>query len=682
MPEFTTACPRNCYSTCGFRVAVEDGRLVGIEAHPGNLATAQGVCLKGLSYLERVRSPRRITRPLRRRGDGFEPIGWDEALDLMAASLTRLRDEHGPQSLLYYAASGTKGLLNGVGMAFWRLFGGCTTTYGDLCWPAGLEAARLTFGDSLHNAPWDLENARLVVLWGKNPAETNVHQVDHLARALDRGARLVVVDPRRTESANRAELLLQPRPGTDGALALALAGRLIAQGQVDHAFIAQHVQGFEAFAEVVRAWPLERAAEVCGVPLASLEQLAELLATVRPFTLVAGFGMQRYSNAGQTMRALMALPVLLGQVGLPGGGWSYANLQTQIFGHLKDPLDFYPPEIPDGVVRVGISTARLGRDMQAMQDPPLTAAWVERGNPIPQNPETPAVREAFRRLRFRVVVEEFPTDTAQAADLILPAKNLFEQTDVIGAYWHPYLQLRQKVLEPPPEVKPETEIYWLLAERLGIPEADRQACLVPPGGEEAWLRQRLSPWPELSLERLAEGPVLAPGAVEVAFADRRFPTPSGRIMLANPEATVRWGVPEVPTYEEPLEGQRSPLAEAFPLVLLTPNTKNRIHSQFGFLDTLRPLEPGPLVSMHPRDAGARGLRHGQTVRVFNRRGELRLPLRLDAGLRPGVVAIPNGFWLEEGAVNQLSEGRETDMGHGAAFHDNLVEVQAAPEGRP
>ncbi len=676
MPIHTTACPRNCYSTCGLRVEVEDGRVRRVEPNPDNRATGQGVCLKGLSYVERAVSPHRITRPLVRRGGAFVPLPWDGALDLMAGAFDRIRRESGPQAVLYYAGSGSKGLLNGVGMAFWRLFGGCTTTYGDLCWPAGLEATRLTLGENKHNAPWDLENARLVVLWGKNAADTNVHQMDHLARARARGAKVVVVDPRRTESAERADLLLQPVPGSDGALALGLARLLIERGQVDEPFLRDHVLGYEAFRAMVQDWTLERTAAGCGVPADLILRFADLLGGCRPFTLCPGFGMQRYGNSGQTLRALLALPVICGQIGLPGGGWSYANLQTQVFGPLKDPLDFYPPEQPDGIVRVGVSTARLGADMLALDDPPLRAAWVERGNPVPQNPETPRVVEAFRKLEFRVVVEEFMTDTAREADLVLPAKNLFEQTDVIGAYWHAYLQLRPRIVDPPPDVKPETEIYWLLAERLGLDRAAMEERLVPPGGEERWLERRLAPWPGLSLARLAEGPVAAPGSEEIAFADRRFPTPSGRIELWSEEARTRWNQDPLPRAAEPLESPGRSGNEAFPLRLLTPNSRNRIHSQFGFLDLLRPLEPAPLATLSLADARARGLNHGDRVRVFNHRGELHLGLCVDPGLRPGVCCIPNGFWLAEGAVNLLSAGRETDMGHGAAFHDTCVQVEA------
>ncbi len=684
MPVYTSACPRNCYSTCAMKVHVEDGRVRRIEPHPGNAATPEGVCLKGLSYVERVVSPERILHPLRRRpGGGFGRIAWDDALDLIAEKLAALRRDPGPRSLLYYAASGTKGLLNGAGESFWRLFGGYTTTYGDLCWPAGLEATRLTLGENKHNAPWDLENARLIVLWGKNSAETNIHQTAFLDTALARGARLVVIDPRRTQSAERAGLFLQPRPGSDGALALAVAHLLIEADHLDHDFLGRHVLGFEDFRRAALEMPPAAAADICGVTAGEIERFAELLGTVAPATICAGFGMQRYTTSGQTMRAMIALLALTGNLGKPGAGWQFANLQSAVFDEVGDPVAFYPPRQDDGVARVSISTARLGRDMLATTGPPLRMAWVERGNPIIQNPETNKVLEAFRGLDFRVVVEQFLTDTARQADIVLPAKTFFEQSDVIGAYWHPYLQLKQKVIEPPGEVKPESEIYRLLAERLGM--ADEQVAAAIPGPTDAevdaWLERRLAPFPELTLARLREAPVLAPGCQEVAFSDLRFATPSGKIELCSEEAAARWGVDPLPRYAEPEESARRPSAESakYPLTFMTPNTKNRIHSQFGNLRMIRRLSDGPRAMLHPEDAGARGLRDGDRVRIWNDRGSLELPARLDHGLRPGCVAVTNGWWITDGGtVNVCSRGRETDLGHGAAFHDNLVEVEKAP----
>jgi anaerobic selenocysteine-containing dehydrogenase len=661
---------------------VEGGRIRRIEPHPDNRATPEGVCLKGLSYVERVYSPDRLLHPLYRRpgSQGFERVTWDEALDVIVERLLAIRRESGPQSVLYYAGSGTKGLLNAVGMEFWRLFGGCTTTYGDLCWPAGLEATRLTLGENKHSAPWDIANARLIIMWGKNAAETNLHQMPFVERALESGARLVVVDPRRTQTAERASLLIQPRPGTDGALALAVANLIVEHGHVDRDFVDRHVLGFDEFAALVREYTPERAAEIAEVPESSVYRLAELIGTLPPVTICPGFGMQRYTNSGQTMRALLGLLAITGNIGRRGAGWVYANLQSHIFDEVKDPIASFPPAEPDGAVRVSISTARLGRDMLETENPSLRMAWVERGNPVTQNPETNVVLEAFRKLEFHVVVDQFMTDTAREADIVLPAKTMFEQSDVIGAYWHPYIQLKQKMIEPPGEVRPETEMYWHLARRLGLSDEDMAGRIPAPGDDavQAYLEGRLAPFEGLTLERLREGPVLAPGHQEVAFSDLVFPTPSGKIELVSEEAHARWDVDRLPSYVEPKESVRpdSPESRKHPLYFMTPNTKNRIHSQFNNLEMIRQFGDRPVVTLHPEDAGSRGIADGDVVRVFNDRGSLEIEARLDWGVRPGCVSVTNGWWITEGGtVNFCSCGRETDMGHGAAFHDNLVQVE-------
>jgi anaerobic selenocysteine-containing dehydrogenase len=302
-------------------------------------------------------------------------------------------------------------------------------------------------------------------------------------------------------------------------------------------------------------------------------------------------------------------------------------------------------------------------------------AWVERGNPIPQNPETRSVLAAFRALDFRVVVDQFLTDTAREADIVLPAKTMFEQSDLIGAYWHDYLQLKAKAIDPPGEVKPESEIYRLLGRRLGLEEtADPKRFPVTDEEVDRYLERALEPFPGLSLERLREGPVLPPGHQEIAFEDLRFPTPSGRIELESEEAVRRWGVDRLPSFRESI---REPL----PFYLLTPNTKNRIHSQFNNLRMIRDVSPGPVVHLHPDDALEHGIAAGDRVRVSNERGELCLPAAFDHGIRRGCVAVTNGWWIRDGgAVNLLSAARETDMGHGAAFHDNRVRIERADRG--
>jgi len=672
-----TACPRNCYSTCSFKVWTDDGKVINIDPQPLNKATHEGICLKGLSYVERVNSPKRILHPLKKIGGEFKRISWNQALNEISEKLTYFKENYSAQSILFYYASGMSGLLNAVSTNFWKLYGGATMVYGNLCWPAGLEATRLTLGENKHNVPWDLENAKLIVVWGKNPAESNIQQMIPIEKAQQAGAKLVYVDPRRTASTERADLLVQPNPGTDGILALAIAKILIDKNWIDVDFINKYVLGFEEFKESVQKISINEASKECGVSEDFINKLAVNIGTVKPMTLIPGYGMQRYTNGGQTTRCLLALSVITGNIGKPGACWHYADLQGDIFSELKEPLSYYPHEKPDGIFRREIATACLGEDMLALKNPDLKMAWVERGNPVAQNPDSNTVKEAFRKLEYRVVVEQFMTDTAMEADIVLPAKSMFEQTDIISSYWNPYVQLRQKVIEPIGEVKPETEIYYHLAKKLGFEDDQIEKNIPLPTDEatEQWLSKKLKPWPHLTLEKLRKGPILSPVLQEIAFSDFKFNTPSGQIELYSETAQSKWDVNPLPSYEKTVDKENQ---AKFSFNLMSPNTKNRIHSQFGNLESIKIVDPEPYATVNLGDATRKGIKENDLISVFNTRGELKIKAKIDASLRPGNIVIINGYWHEEGACpNILSKGRETDMGHGTAFHDNMVNYEKA-----
>jgi len=658
-------------------VWTDDGKVINIDPQPLNRATPEGICLKGLSYVERVNSPERILHPLKKVNGDFIQISWEDALTEISEKLDYYKKNFSPQSVLFYYASGMSGLLNSVSINFWRMYGGATTVYGNLCWPAGLEASRLTFGENKHNVPWDLENAKLIVVWGKNPAESNIQQMIPIEKAQSKGAKLIYIDPRRTASSERADLLIQPAPGTDGILALAVAKILIENNQVDHEFIDKYVLGYDAFKESVLKIDIGEASKECGVSIEFIQKLAQNIGTIKPMTLIPGYGMQRYTNGGQTTRCLMALSIITGNIGKPGACWHYADLQSDIFSNVKEPVNYFPPEKPDGIFRREIATARLGEDMLRLSNPELKMAWVERGNPVTQNPDSNKVKEAFRKLEFTVVVEQFMTDTALEADIILPAKTMFEQSDIISSYWNPYVQLRQKVIEPMGEVKPETEIYYLLAKKMRFTDSDIEKNIPYPSDDaiENWLSEKLKPFPSITLEKLKHGPVLTPGLQEMAFSDYIFKTPSGKIELYSETAHANWGVNPLPSYEKTVEGHQNS-NQKYPFNLMSPNTKNRIHSQFGNLESIKAIDPEPFATINSGDALKKGIQNNDWIRVFNDRGELTIKVRIDASLRPGNIVIINGYWHQEGSCpNSLSKGRETDMGHGSAFHDNRVDYE-------
>jgi len=567
------------------------------------------------------------------------------------------------------------GMVNSFSDRFWELFGGATTTYGNLCWPAGLEAVRLTLGENKHNAPWDIEHAGLIILWGKNPAETNIQQMIFIEKAQAHGAKVIVIDPRRTPSSERANLLIQPKPGTDAAIALAVANELIKTGKIDTVFIKNNVLGFAQFSDSIKDWTFEKAAGISGVPIQFIQILADELGSGKPTTIVPGYGMQRFTNGGQTTRALLALNIITGNIGKKGACFHYANLQSYVFDKVKEPESYYPEIGAIPLFRRNISKAKLGKDMLRTSNPELKMIWVERGNPISQNPDTNQILKAFDRLEFKVVVDQFMTDTAKEADIILPAKNMFEQSDIIGGYWNPYVQLKPKLLEETGEVKTETEIYYLLAEKLGYPKIEIEKYLPKPGNEhiENYLKNVLKTEPSLNWEDLKKGPIIAPGHEEIAFADKRFNTPSGKIELYSEEAENKWGVNKLPDFKPLVNAEKK---VAFPFMLMSPNTKNRIHSQFGNLRIIKQFAPEPTIIISSKDAVLKGIKPGEQIRVYNDEGELYGKAEINFSLLNGCVVYYNGWWLQEGGTpNLLSKGLETDMGHGTAFHDTRVNIE-------
>lgn len=673
MEEFLTACPRNCYSTCSFRVHVENNRIVRILPFIGNQATPEGPCIKGLSYIERTHSPQRILHPLIRSSSGkLCQVSTKEVHEVIAARLSDIKEKWGSQSVLWFRGSGMSGLTNDIGSSFWKAFGGTTLTYGNLCWPAGLEAVRLTLGSVKHNVPWDLENARTIIIWGKNPAETNIQEIAFIARAKAKGCRIIVIDPVRTATADKADILFCPNPGTDGALALAISRILIESDHTDKEFISKNVTGFKELSESLHITPAE-AEYITGIPSEDIIRLALIIGNAKPLTIIPGYGLQRHRNGGQTIRSILLLSILTGNIGKPGTGFNYANLQGYIFDDLKEPLSYYPDTENDRPFRKTISVTKLGTDIMSARNPEIKAVWVERGNPVLQSPDTNNVVKAFSALSFKVVVEQFMTDTASMADIILPAKDIFEQSDIISSYWSPYIQFKPKIILSPGEVLPETEIYYHLAKMMNM---NLPSHIIPePGNEnmEVWLENRIRGYSGLTLDMLKKSPLIAPGLQQIAWEDLKFDTPSGKIELFSGEAQKSWGISPLPDFTaiDYNEEERK-----YPLIFLTPNAGSRIHSQFGNLKIIKDLSPLPSVIISPLDAIHRNILNGQKVRVFNNTGEMICHSEISERVSPGTTVFPNGVWLNEGGgVNLLTAGIETDIGFGAAFHDTRVDIE-------
>ncbi|MHC4957597.1 MAG: molybdopterin-containing oxidoreductase family protein [Planctomycetota bacterium] len=666
---FNTASPRPGYGADIMRVHVEDGRIVGIEGAPDDRAARGELTRFAQRYIERVYSEDRLLTPLLRKGepggDEFEAISWDDALSRVAEELTTIAKEQDPRALLYHAGHGRSGVMGQFGPLFLSYYGGYSSVYGDLCHAAGMEATRLTFGALHHHPPDDYVNAKMVVLWGKNPAVTNPHQMSFLLEAQKQGTKLVCIDPRRTKTAALCDRHVQPKPGTDGFLANAMGHALIEAGLVDEDFIASHVLGFEDYRWMVRNYGAAKASETCGLPADEIRAFAQEFGETRPCNINVGFGVQRCRNGGQTVRAIAALQAITGNIGVHGGGFDYFNQAA----YVMRPYPFNIPA-PPRVRQIG-SVGRIGRSILTAKDPAISAAIIERANPMTQVPFTSAVHYALTRLEFLCVIDQFLTDTARRAHIVLPAPTMFEQLDVHAGLWHGVLHLVPKCIESPGEVKTERDIYRALATKLGYPTDQFDI-------EPEQLINSVLP-PGLSVNRLKKQPFDRRGPEFVPFSDHKFPTPSGKIELRCEAAEVSWHVDPLPFYTPPRESEQNDMErfKRFPLHLITPKSEGRFNSQWALDPELAELD-GPLsVTMNPADAADRGLKEGDTARVFNDRGEVRAAVKFDIGALAGVVEMPQGRWVSTDgfSVNVLTHDDLTDMGYGTIYFDCLVEIE-------
>jgi anaerobic selenocysteine-containing dehydrogenase len=664
-----TVSPRAGYGADVILAHVEDGRLVEVTGDPEDRVSRGELTPFARRYVERVYSEERVLQPLARvgeRGEGIlEPVSWDDALDRIAGELSRISRELDPRALLYYTGHGQDGVMTQFGSLLLSYFGGHSSLYGDLCNAAGMEATRLTFGALHHHPPEDYVNSKMVLVWGKNPAVTNPHQMRFIEEARANGTYTVCIDPVRTKTARNFDEHLAPRPGTDGFLANALAHVLLAEDLYDKAFVKRFVHGFEDYRWLVRNYEPEKAEQTCGIPAERVVEFARRLGELRPANFNVGFGLQRYRNAGQTVRAIASLQAILGNIGVHGGGFDYFNQSAFV----TRPYPFKIPA-PPRVRQIG-AVSRFGRVVLTAKDPPVKAAIIERANPMAQIPYTSAVHYALTRLDFVCVIDQFLTDTARRADLVLPAKSMFEELDIHPGLWHGILHLKQKCIDPPGEVKTEREIYRAIAERMGYPTEQFE---IDP--EE--LINRVLP-PGLSVNRLRKRAFDRRGAEFVPFADRKFPTPSGKVELRSEAAEVSWNVDPLPFYAPPRESaQNDPERfKKFPLSLITSKCEHRFLSQWAHDEVLRTEEGGACVQVSPLDAAARGIEDGETVRVYNDRGEARLRAAVDENVQAGVLVIPQGRWicLEGLSANVFTHDDLTDMGYGAILFDCLVQVE-------
>ena len=658
----TSACPLDCPDACSLTVQVEDGRVVKVDGTHLNPVTDGYICSKVRRLPEHLYGPDRLLYPAVRRGPkgegAFERISWDEALDLAAEKMREARERWGGESILPFFYGGSNGLLTQETTDF-RLFYrlGASRLARTVCAaPTGRAAAGL-YGKMPGVALPDYGHARLIVLWGVNPSASGIHLVPILQEAQRNGAVLVVVDPRRTPLAKKADLHLAPRPGGDLPVALSVIRWLFEEGKADLDFLSAHTTGAAELRARALPWTFERAAEASGVPAADLERFARLYADSSPAVIRSGWGYERNRNGGSAVAAVLALPAVAGKFGVRGGGFTMSN--SGAWGSLDRMAAVNEPEPSTRVINMN----RLGRTLLEPQDPPVQVLFVYNCNPLATMPEQEKVRRGLlREDLFTIVFEQVWTDTARLADLVLPATAFVEHHEMSRGYGSYVFYDSEPVARPAGEARSNPDVFADLCRRLGL---DRPGDPETSGDLAAAL---LSRSPRIR-EELGRDGIAAPdcGPAPVQFVDAFPLTPDRKIHLV-PEALDR----ETPHGLYVFQGD--PGTERHPLALISPATNRTISSTFGQLYRDRVA-----LEIHPDDAAPRGIASGDMVRVWNDLGEVVVTARLTSDLRPGVVLLPKGLWskhtLSGNTANALAPDSYTDLGQGACFNDARVEVE-------
>ncbi len=672
-------CPHDCPDTCSMLVDVEDGRAKNLRGNPEHPFTQGFLCHKVSRYLERVYHADRLRTPLRRigpKGAGeFVAISWDEALDEITRRFEVIRQSaDGPQAILPYSYAGTMGKIQGESLDrrfFHRL--GASLLDRTICATAGGVGYVYTIGAKEGTTPEAFADSRYIINWGSNTAVTNSHLWVHMVAARKSGAKIVTIDPYRSRTAERSDWHLAPHVGTDAALALGLMHVLFRDNLIDQDYLERYCLGTELLRKRVAAeYSVPRVARITGLTEADIETLAHEYAATKPAAIRVNYGLQRHYGGGMAVRTIACLPALIGAWRDPAGG---ILLSTSSSFPLNNRRLQRPDLIPSGTRTINM--VQLAEALHGeLPGPPVRALYVYNSNPAAVAPDQNRVLSGLRRDDlFTVVHEQFLTDTADYADIVLPATTQPEHFDLHTTYGHHYIQVNEPCIAPLAEAKSNTDVFRLLARRWNFePElfevSDEDLAREALWGKDDHVPAALQ---GITLERLKrDGPLRLNFPEKYApFAEGNFPTPSGQCEFFS-QKMADAGLDPLPAYSPPADG------DGYPLQLLSPPSPHFLNSSFVNVDSLRHGAGQPELEMHPDDAAPRGIQPGDSVRIHNERGEFEAVAAVGPTVRPGVVVAPGIWWHKltggRGNANLTTSTRLSDFGGGATFFDNRVEV--------
>ena len=665
-------CPHDCPDTCALLTTVENGRAVKVQGNPNHKHTDGVLCTKVSRYTERTYSPERLMFPLKRsgpKGSGqFVRVSWEEAIADIAAKLKTIAADN-PEAILPYSYGGTMGWVQSESMAS-RFFHkiGASLLDRTICASAGGEGLVYTLGGKFGMQTEFFSESKLIVIWGSNSITSNIHFWRRAQEAKRNGAKLICIDPRHSETAEKCHVHLAIQPGTDAALAFAIMRELVVNDWLDHDYIEKYTLGWDALRERAMAWTLSRAAEVCGIDESLIRELAKDWGTTQKAAIRLNYGMQRVKGGANAVRAVACLPALTGAWRDRAGGM----LLSSSSNFNVNKIDLHRPDLLGSRRPRTLNMSTLGNDLNhvggAEWGPQVKALLVYNSNPVAIAPQSGKVVQGFAREDlFTVVMEHFQTDTADYADYVLPATTQLEHWDVQGSYGHTDVLLNRPAIEPVGQAKSNSEIFRLLAKAMGFDE--------PCFSEDDVSLCRTAVGAEVDFDALLANGFVSLKVPEAPFAEGGFATPSGRCEFVSDRLAAQGLDPlpnHIPNYEVPVAGS------AYPLAMISPPARNFLNSSFVNVDSLRDIEKEPLVEISLVDAAARGISTGDTVKVFNDRGEYHCKADVSSRARPGVVNGLGIWWRKMGLngtnVNEVTSQLLTDLGRAPVFYDCQVQV--------
>ncbi|AZU64775.1 molybdopterin-dependent oxidoreductase [Neobacillus mesonae] len=659
------ACPLNCWDSCGFHVTVDNGRVTKVEGDPDHPITKGKICGRGRMLETRTNSPDRLLYPLKKVNGQFQQISWEQALDEIAAKFMDIKEKYGTTAVLHSHDYANNGILKNLDQRFFNCYGGVTELYGSLCWGAGIEAQKWDFGNALSHEPNDIYNSKNIIIWGRNAARTNMHFYEKLLEVKKHGAKLIVIDPLFNATAKIADEYITIKPGMDGILAAGIIKEMLRLKLEDKAFIEKSTQGFADLEKLINSFSLEKISEMTEVPAKVITNLAYVYAD-KPTATFMGLGLQRYQNGGNTIRLIDALVAVSGNIGIPGGGANYANIQV------GQSFAFEELTLPSRRKNHRLfSIMKQAEDVLTAKNPEIKMIVVTCGNPLTQVPDSTMVEKAFSSVETVVVIEQFMTDTAKLADYVLPTTTAFEEEDFYySSMYHHYVNYGPKLVqETPGKVQSDLWIWTELAQRLGFGEDFNFT-------RDEWLNMTLKPLKDkgLSLEKLKEKSTLELPVTKIPWQERNFATPSGKFEFTS-QLGQQKGFPGELTFALPDESKWSnpELAAKYPYSLLTIHPLRSNHSQnYHLLGEKVKLK----VEIAPNIADNLGLQNGDQVRVWNDRGEVKGFISILSAAHPNTMNIDEGIWRRFGGpVNNLTSSRESDNGLGSTVYDCLVNLE-------